>query len=356
MALPEPAPFHHRIRAAAKLLVVDFGFLGDSVQLVPTLCELKRHHHGAELHVLTTRVGGEVLRMAPCVDRVWDVELMPDRRTLGEQLRVLRGLRSEHFDGALNFSGSDRSLFWTWFSGARHRVTSTWGRPHGWTRLLIPTVVPSLDPDLAIAEQRRRVLEQLGYATGPLCYELSPGSDADAWAAGQVPAGAVHVSINAAKPLKEWPLEHSIDLTKRILDRWSSVQVIASGSAREREQERLRRLSTAVNSERLHLLPAAMNLRQLAAALQRCRVHIGPDSGVMNLAAAMGVATVSFFRDQPGYKAWLPVGEGHQPFIGQCHCVDHRQAPCLPNARAECLAQIRVDAALEAVARRLDAS
>jgi ADP-heptose:LPS heptosyltransferase len=353
MPSPAPASFRQQVRAAGKLLVVDFGFLGDSVQLIPTLCELKRHHPQAQLHVLTTRVGGEVLRMVPAVDRVWDVELMPDRRTLREQLNVLRGLRSEHFDAALNFSGSDRSLFWTWFSGARQRATYTWGTPHWWTHHIIPTVVPSFDPDLPIAEQRRRVLEHLGYDTDPLRYELTPGTEAETWAAELVPPNSIHLSINAAKALKEWPLDHSIELAQRILDRWPNMHLIASGSAREREQHRLRELADQVASNRLHVLPGSVKLRQLAAALQRCSLHIGPDSGVMNLAAALGVPTISFFRNQPGYRAWLPTGEQHHSFVGECHCVDHRSAPCLAGERAECLVAISVDAVLQTIASSL---
>ncbi|MCU0787777.1 MAG: glycosyltransferase family 9 protein [Verrucomicrobia bacterium] len=334
---------------ARKVLVVDFGFLGDSVQLIPALWELRRHQPQSELHVLTSRVGGEVLRMAPCVDRVWDLELMPDRRTLREQLRVLRGLRREHFDAAFNFSGSDRTIFWTWFTGARQRATNTWGRPHFWTRWLIPHIAPQPDPDLPVAQQHERMLRTLGFECGARRYELSPDAAARKRADSLVPPGAVHLSINAAKPLKEWPLEHSIELGRRLLARSPECRIVASGSAQPREQQRLRQLADAVDNSRLQVLPSDLSIPQLAAVLQRCRLHIGPDSGVMNLAAALGLPTVSFFRDQPGYKSWLPAGTAHRTFIGQCHCVDHGHAPCLPSERAACLAAIPPETALSAV-------
>lgn len=347
-------PFSQRTRHARKLLVVDFGFLGDSVQLVPTLWELKRHHPSAELHVLTTRVGGEVLRLAPCVDRIWDLELMPDRRTLSEQLRVLRGLRREHFDAAFNFSGSDRTVFWTRFSGAQERMAHAWGSHHFWTRWLIPDLVSQQDPNLLVAEQRRRVLAELGFETGPLRYELKPDAAAMKRAEDIVPTRAIHLSINAAKPLKEWPLQHSAELTGRILREYPDIQVVASGSFREREQQRLRQLKDRVNHSNLCLLPPDLRIAELAAVLQRCRLHIGPDSGVMNLAVAMEVPTISFFRDQPGYKAWVPQGRLHRPFIGACHCVDHHHAPCLAAERAECLAAITVKTVFQAVREALD--
>ena len=42
--------FYERSRSARKVLVVDLGFLGDSVHLVPALGEIKRHYPAAELH------------------------------------------------------------------------------------------------------------------------------------------------------------------------------------------------------------------------------------------------------------------------------------------------------------------
>lgn len=345
--------FKDRTHAAAKLLVVDFGFLGDSVQLVPTLWELKRHHPNAQLHVLTTRVGGDVLRMAPCVDRVWDLELMPDRRKLSEQLTLLRSLRHQRFDAAFNFSGSDRTIFWTWFSGARERAASAWGKHHFWTRWLIPDLVPQQNPDLPVAQQRQRVVTALGFDTQPLRYDLVPDEEARKRATELVPDGAVHLSVNAAKALKEWPLEHSIKLAKQLLARSPDLRIVASGSSREREQQRLRQLADAVNHANLQLLPSDLSIPQLTAVLQRCRLHIGPDSGVMNLATAIGIPTVSFFRNQPGYKSWLPTGDRHHPFVGTCHCVDHGTAPCLPSGRAECLAAISPEMALKVVLPQL---
>jgi len=344
--------FSDRTRHARKLLVVDFGFLGDSVQLVPTLWELQRHHPKAELHVLTTRVGGEVLRMARCVDTVWDLELMPDRRTKREQLRIFRGLRREGFDAAFNFSGSDRTVFWTWFSGARERAAAAWGKHHFWTRWLIPHLVDQQDPELPVARQRQRVLTALGFDCAPLRYDLTPDHGAEQRAESLVARGSIHLSVNAAKPLKEWPLEHSVSLARGLLAHSGEICIVASGSDREREQERLHRLSDAVDHPNLRLLPADLSIPELTAVLQRCSLHIGPDSGVMNLAAAVDVPTISFFRNQAGYKSWLPMGDSHQAFVGACHCVDHQDAPCLSSGQADCLAAITPDMALEAALQR----
>ena len=109
----EEASFHAQTRTARKILVVDLGFLGDSVHLIPALWEIKRHHAPGALHVLTSTIGAEVLGLAPCVDRAWAVELYPQQRTLRQQWKVVRALRRERFDLAFNFSGADRTILMT---------------------------------------------------------------------------------------------------------------------------------------------------------------------------------------------------------------------------------------------------
>src|SRR6516225_4691993 len=125
---PDPAKFYSTTRAARKIIVVDLGFLGDTVHLVPALWELKRGYPQAALHVLTAPVGAEVLRLVPCVDRAWAVELYREKRTLRQQWETIRGLRRERFDVAFNFNGADRTVIMTALTGARWRVGYPGGR------------------------------------------------------------------------------------------------------------------------------------------------------------------------------------------------------------------------------------
>src|SRR5207253_896263 len=91
---------------------------------------------------------------------------------------------------------------------------------------------------------------------------------------------------------------------------------------------------------RLRLLPENLTIPQLATVLARSRLHIGPDSGVLHLAVALDVPTVSFFREQGAYKSFMPLGPRHQVIGMPCHCVDHDTAPCEALGWAECFARI----------------
>jgi len=345
--------FYEQTREARKIIVVDLGFLGDSLHLIPALWELRQHYLQAELHALSSPLGAEAIGLAPCVDRVWPLELAPDKRTWREQWRLVRALRREHFDVAFNFGGSDRTIIMTALTAARWRVAHAAGREHFWNRWLIANWVPRQDQDLAVFEQRRQVLVACGFKLEPPRFDLKVDEGSQNWAAARVPLGAVHLSLNSANPLKEWPVEHHVVLLKALWNAASELRVTVSAEPRERERERLQQLAETVHDARLQVLSEKLSIAQLAGVLKRCRLHIGPDSGVLHLALALGVPTISFFRAHGGYRAWLPRGAAHRVISVPCTCVDHYKAPCERLGRAECLARIEPAQVAEVVCEQL---
>ena len=331
--------FYAQTRAARKILVVDLGFLGDSLHLVPALWEIKRHYPDAAVHVLASILGAEVLALAPCADRAWAIELLPGKRTLRQQWHILRSLRRERFDIAFNFSGADRTIFMTALSGARWQIAHEAGRGHFWSAWLVPNWVARRNTDLPVYEQRRAVLEACGLSLEPPRFDLRIPAAATAWAAAEVSAGALHFSPNASTWFKEWPLPNWIDLARRLLAERPQVQIVATGSASEREQSRLRELAAKVNNPRLQTF-TGLPVAQLAALLARCSAHVGADSGVLHLAVALHLPTISIFREYPGLKEWLPRGDRHRHLIAPCPCAIHMRDCCSERRAAECLAQI----------------
>jgi ADP-heptose:LPS heptosyltransferase len=343
---------YERIRTARKILVVDLGFLGDTVHLIPALWEIKRHFHGAALNVVTTPVGAEVLGLAPCVDRAWPLVLDPARRTLREQRELVGALRREKFDVAFNTSGADRATILTAMSGARCRIGYPAGRRHFWNQWLIPHWTPLQPKETPAFEQRRQMLMSCGMALLPARWDLQIPEPSARRAEALAPAGAIHFSINASTPLKEWPLEGWVVLARRWLADEADLRIVATGSVGAREQERLGKLASAVANERLTALEPGLAIGDLAAVLRRCRMHIGADSGVLHLAAAAGTPTLALFRDYQDASAWLPSGPGHRALKVPCQCVNRRDPPCAAAGRAECLARLQ-PAEVETAARAL---
>lgn len=336
----ELAHFYSRTRTARKVIVVDLGFLGDTIHLVPALWDLHQAYPEASLQVMTTPLGAEVLKMVPCVKRSWAVELQREKRTLRQQIAILRGIRREQLDVALNFSGADRTLFMTALTGAKFVAAYPGGRQHFWNTWLIRNWAPRQDPGLVVFEQRRRTLSAWGVPLGPVRFDLEIDSAAAAWAAGVVPHPAMHVSLNSSKATREWSLEHHVAMLRQVWSEHPELHVVISTGAKERERQRLTTFAGLLKDPRLQVITETITIPQLAALLKRCQLHLGPDSGVLHLAFALGLPTVSFFREQGAYKSFMPVGPDHRVISMPCHCVDGRDSDCEQQNRSECFARI----------------
>jgi ADP-heptose:LPS heptosyltransferase len=135
-------------------------------------------------------------------------------------------------------------------------------------------------------------------------------------------------------------------------------RLVATASSSPREQERLQALACAVANDRLTALHS-LSIAELAAVLQRCRLHVGADSGVLHLAVLVGLPTVALFRDYFDAASWTPSGPTHRVFRAPCVCVNRREQPCAPAQHADCLARVTVNdvqAAVHALLREFAAT
>jgi ADP-heptose:LPS heptosyltransferase len=342
-------PFLEHARQGRKIVVVDLGFLGDSVHLVPALWEIKRNCPQAQLHTLSAPVGAELLGLVPCVDRPWAFPLTPQSPPWWRHWDILLELRRQRFDAAINFSGSDRSLFLTALTGARWRLGCEAGRRHFWNSWLIPLWEPRQARHLPVFEQRRQVLAAQGFSLEAPRFDFRLSAESKQWAEANVAKQSIHLSINASMALKEWPLGHWIALINKLLATFPSVSLCLTASANAREQERLRQLAAEVKDERVRSF-AGLHLGHLCALLQRCRLHVGVDSGALHLAMALGRPTVTIFRQYDGLSEWAPAGPRHRMVSAPCHCNKVLQPACRASGQAQCLAAITAEEVFAAVA------
>jgi ADP-heptose:LPS heptosyltransferase len=349
---PMTRSFLERTRAARKIVVVDFGFLGDSVHLTPALWGIKENYPQAELHTLSASVGAELLKLAPCVDRAWAVPLTEKSPPWWKHWDVLRAMRRERFDIAFNFTSSDRSLFSMAFIGAPAALAFRPGRKHFWNRWLNADWVTRASSELPVYEQRRQLLAVGGLSLRPARFDFQIPAAASEWAKTVGPDKAIHLSINASTPIKEWPLENWIELAKWLLRQEPAMQLVATASGKPRERERLQALARGVDDGRLRCVEGP-EIAQLAAILQRCRLQIGADSGVLHLAMALGVPTLTVFRKYAGLSEWAPVGAEHRKLVAACPCIAENRNDCLLAGESRCLAEISVERMAEQALQQL---
>lgn len=321
-----------------KVLVVDLGFLGDTVHSVPAIRALAVS--GMQVDVMTTPVGAEVLGMVPEIRRVWVTPLRKPSPPWWQGLAQIFALRSEKYDAALSFSGADRNLFGVAFSGAKERVAVASRRR--WWQSALPLTRRLVSPqrNQPLFRQRLAVLQQLGWSgSSPgWAWEFSPQAEKEA--AATIPPRTVYLATSAfGSPHKEWPLESWAETARLVWQARPETKFLLGYAPGARERERAQRLaSLAGNLRQLYPLDSSPTLAGLASILNHVELFAGLDSGVLHLAVALGKPTVSVFRDYSGKAEWAPGGAGHRVISRPCQCHQTQTDSCGTTPR--CLAGV----------------
>lgn len=350
---PDQKKFYAATRDAKKVVVADLGFLGDTVHLVPALWEIKEHYPQAELHVLTSPVGCEVLKMVRCVDKAWAFPVGPPSPSWWEHWGILRTMRRERFDVAFNFSGSDRTVFATAILGAREAVIYQGARKHFWQPWLVRRWIARTKLPSPVFAGRRHILSLCGFELKPARFNLAVPEEERRWARENIPADAMHLSLNASFALKEWPMANNVALVQYLFASGFDRKLIVTAAPTAREEARLEQFRRNINDERVLVIKERLSVTRLAALLERCALHVGPDSGVVHLAAALNVPTISIFRRYHDMADFIPPGAQHAHFDAPCPCMETKNPPCAATGEASCLRGISAEQVGAEILRRL---
>lgn len=335
-----------------KILVVRPDHLGDLLFLTPALSRLRRGLPDAEIVGLVGPWGIPVLQSNYRLDRLigWDFPWF-DRRPrrsaparYASLLQLARLLRAERFDLALQF----RADFW-WGALAVRLA----GIPEH-VGFDVPAVRPFLTRALPVRHGRHAVEENLCLAeavAGPGSGERLefPVTETDrrraaellGTAAGDGPLVALQSGTGA--PVKRWPIASLARLARRLRDELDARLVTVGGAA---ERDQVHALGEQIGSATIDLA-GATTLGELAAVLERCDLALGPDSGPLHLAVAVGTPTIHLFGPADS-RRFGPYGDPTR------HRVIRSTWPCCPCNRLDfptaelpehvCLQQISPDA------------
>jgi len=109
-------------------------------------------------------------------------------------------------------------------------------------------------------------------------------------------------------------------LVARLAEQPESSVVVLGGKSDAKRTERI--LSKSYKGEKVIAINGGLNLKQCSALVSMCSIFVGPDSGLLHLAAACGIPTVAIFGPSDPRK-WGYGGRGR-------HIVVRNEVPCAP--------------------------
>ena len=306
----------------ADILFIKTSSLGDVIHHMPALTEARARRPDGRFAWLVEEAFAPLVRLHPAVDKVVTVAWRRWRKsmwspaTLGEIGASLNAIRAERYDEIVDSQGLLRSALIA-------RVAR--GRRHGYDRASIrePLASPFYDLRHKVsrslhAVDRNRILTGMALGYTP---QGAPDFGLDrARFRGGGPRYAVLLHATA-RPEKEWPEANWIALGNALAADGYDL-VLPWGSNIERE--RAERMAAVLPRARV---PQRQPLDQVARLMAGAELVIGVDTGLMHLAAALGVPLIAIFT---GSKPELtgPVGNGPMTVLGA-----HGAPPTLDEVR-----------------------
>ncbi len=318
-ALGKTAHFLERTRAAKKVMVLDLGFLGDTVHLLPALWMVRQAYPQARLHVAVAAHVTSLMDCVPWVDQTWGYMRFPRHATLRENWQLITALRREKFDVLINLNGSDRSSWLTFFSGARERLgrLPEKGGPPFWRQMFTAHVDYPFKPD-PIYLQRCRCLELAGFPATPPHFhaEINPAHLRTAEMSAADTGNYFHLSPFTTADYKELAPAQTAELVIALKKKFPDKKIVLSCAPTEREKKKMAELLALLPEKPWRVFAGNLNLTQLAAVIRHSATHFCGDTGTLHLAAMTETPTVAWFWPNPGLQQWIPAGEQFQVVVG----------------------------------------
>jgi heptosyltransferase-2 len=340
---------------AAKILVMRYRFIGDTVLTVPFLRNLRAAYPASRIDLMLEPFSGQVIEGCPYVDRVIPFELKTihrysagsDRGRLSAYLHYRSLIRNERYDAVFALKRSLSSALLVWASRIPRRIGfATEGR-----RFLLTDPV-AYRQDQHEVENFLDCLRAVDIPVTSTHLELwtTPAQEDKArrlFAGAGLDRDSLKVVIHAAASLaaKQWPLERFAFVMRTLRDRYGAQFVYTGAKGDSPLYEEIERFGHFGGLN----LCGATTLRENIAVYRACDLFFGVDSGPMHMAAAAGIPVVALFGPTDERK-WGPWGEGHVIVSKRLPCH-----PCKPHKCKDhkCMDQISADDALQAVEAKL---
>ena len=319
MAASDPVNFFQRTSGAKKVMVLDLGFLGDTVHLLPALWMMRQAYPQSELHVAVAANVTSFMDCVPWVNRVWGYMRYPRHATLCENFQMVSRLRREKFDVLINLNGSDRSSWLTFLSGARERLgrVPDDGGPLFWRRMFTAHVEcpRAAEPVYFL---KCRGLAKAGFPfTQPEFHVEIPAENLRAAEIAEEDAGTYfHISPFTTADYKELPPEQLAELITALGENFPEKKLVLSCAPTEREQNKMAELLALLPQKPWRVFAGNLNLTQVAAVIRHSALHFCGDTGTLHLAVMTQTPVVAWFWPNPGWREWVPAGDKYHVVTG----------------------------------------
>ena len=290
-----------------RILLVKTSSLGDVVHNLPVVSDLRRAFPDARIDWCIEEALADIAHLHPEVCELIPVAIRRWRRSLTrwetwrEMADFRKRIRQTSYDAILDTQGLVKSALIVRLARGRHLGYSAEVAREAFAARFYDETF--LIPPNAHAVTRNRWLAAAAFdypVDLPLNYGITAPDCTFSW----LPDTPVSVLLTAtSRDDKLWSEANWVVLAQSLVHR-GLTPVLPSGSPSERQ--RAERIATQVPGS---LVAPPLRLTELAALLGRSRLAVGVDTGLVHLAAALGIPTLALYvATEPALTGVLGTG------------------------------------------------
>ena len=285
-----------------KVLVMGLTGIGNLILFSPAARQLKKNCAGIEITLLTFSQNGDlsIFLYNNLVDKIIYLDKSADRNILFryiDYLSIIFILRRRKFDlSILPFSGGANLKFRvvSFLFGAKKRVLHI--KKKSWLDGFINIdVLPQIIHDI---NQNINLLRELDINDKTVDYRIDVAKEEREWAEDKLAtdrAFGLLIGIQPCvkrsfDPTRQWPAENFLQLCDLLHERFNSFIYLFGNNE---ELDVLEAISKSVKSNVKTVV--GLPLHKVSALIQRMDCFAANDSGLMHMAAAVGVPTLGIF-------------------------------------------------------------
>ena len=346
------APYEQR--QFKRILLINFGGLGDEILFFPVIETLRYHYPNARISMVVEPRCGNLMAHNYFLDKIYTFDIK-SRKSPGDLMELLTLLRAEAPELILSSGSSSMVAPLLFLSGADVRI----GYDSGKLRFLLTGKAP-LNQKQYAAQMYYDLLQPLGFPATPVVPQMTLPAIARNWAemwlrSRGLEANDDYILIHPGVSLmskqkqliKSWERGRWLQLIERLLNEGETV-VMAGGPD---DADEIAYFKAHLSHPRLiAAYGETRDLYQLGALIERSAAMVCVDSAPLHLAVALNAHVVGIFGPTDNRKL-LPPDQAER-FVAVTHEVSCR--PCLWDTRNTtcdslgCL-DIEVDAVYKAV-------
>lgn len=313
------------IKTKPKILIVRLSAIGDVVHSLPILHSLRRKFPDSYIAWAVEDRCADILINNPLLDKVY---VFPRKKWNKQGLKVIKEIRKEKFDIAIDLQELFKSGIITYLSGAKRRIA------HAKTREFADIFIneklqahDTFDHEKLIIERYLEPAEYLGSPIDEVKFSLPPVNEGVKEKVNSLLTG-IEKEIVVFSPAtiwktKHWPEKYWAELLDILQDRFKIVFIGA-----EKDNELISRIINQAETNDYLNLAGKTSLFDLIEIFNRAKYVVAPDTGPAHIANATQTPKIIMI--------FGPTGVRRTPPYGKKHSALSTTLPCQPCFRRIC--------------------